>query len=380
MNIVFVVYNYIDSKIPLQPWLTIDQVACYMSSHGHCVSVITDVEDPYKSEHYEVLAVKSLRGTNSPEILQHIDRLQPDKLIALVTPLTLATSSWYSIAKPKQFYAFVSYPFYGLQDFITAARYVPFSEMAKFARQLLIPGFIWQRKLNQYFAGLISQSERTCEVLSKSLHDANINLIAPGIDLNKWSPVTQLPQSNSDETILIYMGTASDIRGFYLLLDALAKTRSSSLRLKVLARSASKEDVAHLQQQVHKRNISEKVVFKGGWLEQQDLKAELSSASAVVLPFVLVQSDLPVAVMEAVAAGVPVITSDIVGSSYLIKNASIEINAGDVDQLAAALDSLAQDSDRQQELKNACAGHYQKMISWDEMSRQWCEVLELDDD
>lgn len=81
-----------------------------------------------------------------------------------------------------------------------------------------------------------------------------------------------------------------------------------------------------------------------GWLDGDDLRALLGEARAAVVPSTCLEI-APLAVLEAMAAGVAVIASDVGGIPELVRDGreGLLVRPGEVDGLAAALSRLAAD-------------------------------------
>jgi glycosyltransferase involved in cell wall biosynthesis len=165
------------------------------------------------------------------------------------------------------------------------------------------------------------------------------------------------------------------IRGFSILLDAMVLISDINITLKVLARKASNEQLSDLRSEVFRRGLESRVSIEGGWMDVAALRSELQSARVVLLPFVLVPSELPVSVMEAVACGSPVVVTNIDGLPDAAGAAGLVIPNGDVRALADALMLIRYDQDKYEKLKSACQPQRESMMSWDEMSCKWLELL-----
>lgn len=78
-----------------------------------------------------------------------------------------------------------------------------------------------------------------------------------------------------------------------------------------------------------------------GWLSEQDVRAELAASQALIMPSFA--EGLPMVIMEAMAAGRPVIATYIAGIPELVQDGRTGwlVPAGDVDALVAAVDKLA---------------------------------------
>jgi len=103
--------------------------------------------------------------------------------------------------------------------------------------------------------------------------------------------------------------------------------------------------------------------------------AEIQAATAVLLPFVVVPSELPVSAMEAIACGTPVISTNIDGLPSTVGKAGLIVKQGSSKQLAQAMLDLHADRKRLTHCREACIQQTGKMKTWQEMGAQWEEVL-----
>lgn len=115
-----------------------------------------------------------------------------------------------------------------------------------------------------------------------------------------------------DELILFNVGELTDRKNQNVILGALAKLNNPSLRFFICGRG---DKEAELKAFVNSHGLSSQVEFLGYRL---DVPAIYSASDCFV--FSSKQEGLPKAVMEAMAAALPVICSDIRGNNDLIEN------------------------------------------------------------
>ncbi len=110
-----------------------------------------------------------------------------------------------------------------------------------------------------------------------------------------------------------------------------------------------------------------------GWVEQQDLAAFYTLADALLLPSLFESCGLPV--LEAMAAGCPVVTTDRYGTKELAEGAAILVNPESVDSIADGIRLVLDDSQRRAELipagKSRSAG-----FQWRRCAAETLGVLE----
>jgi glycosyltransferase involved in cell wall biosynthesis len=149
------------------------------------------------------------------------------------------------------------------------------------------------------------------------------------------------------------------------------------LRLRVLARGLDGAGETELKKGLESRGLADRVGVIGGWQTAEQLKAEIQSALAVVLPFVLVPSEVPVSVLEVIARGTPAIVTDIDGLPESVGDAGVVVPPGDGDRLAAAMLELASQPEKVALLRQACLRRRETFHDWDAVAERWAAVLQI---
>jgi glycosyltransferase involved in cell wall biosynthesis len=121
--------------------------------------------------------------------------------------------------------------------------------------------------------------------------------------------------------------------------------------------------------------MRERVEIIGGWMDRKRYRDELRAADVVVLPFVLVPSELPVSVIECIACGTPVIATDIDGLPDAVGTAGVIVRSGSAAALAVAMRDLALDPVRIEQLHMRCIEARKDMLDWPGVGREWLRVL-----
>lgn len=142
---------------------------------------------------------------------------------------------------------------------------------------------------------------------------------------------------------LLFIGRLGPVKGATLLLDAFAalRGRHPDARLTLVGDGPSR---AALEAQARALGIADVTHFTG-YLSQNDVSGKLGEADMLALPSFA--EGLPVVLMEALAAGIPVIASQIAGIPELVRNGEtgFVVPAGDVEALTVRLDQLMSDPD-----------------------------------
>ncbi|MGJ4940731.1 glycosyltransferase [Bradyrhizobium sp. HKCCYLS1011] len=136
---------------------------------------------------------------------------------------------------------------------------------------------------------------------------------------------------------LLFVGRLAAAKGLPILLDALAKLDDVSLEI-----AGDGPDRLMLIEQARRLGISERVHFLG-YQSQAQVRDLLKQADIFVLTSFA--EGVPVVLMEAMAAGVPVITTRIAGIPELVEDgkSGLLISPGDAGATAAAIHQLVED-------------------------------------
>lgn len=153
-------------------------------------------------------------------------------------------------------------------------------------------------------------------------------------------PLPELPEPKKDKSVLTFLcsGRLVDRKGFDDVLKALGKCKQdhgATFKLRIAGSGPNEADLRALAEAC---NITEEVEFMG-WLESDQLKEVMLDAD-VFVHYVPILDPFPVAVLEAMAFGLPIIGSDQAGSvADRVENgrSGFVLPPRKVDQLAEAI-------------------------------------------
>ncbi len=377
MKAVFCIYGYSPDVERLQPWLTVHEVAAVLIAAGWEVHLLTDVKEPPTLLGMRHHWVRTMRPSNAQEVRTILDEIDPDRVIVLSTPLNLMLAGWYQYVSCKLI-AFLSYPFYSQAELFRALPHLRREDYVTYGRHALVPRILWAGTLRNHFAGVIAQSNRTAHRVAAAAGPAvAAHGLCAGLDLDFWVPAKNIVSEKHAVTRFLYVGSAKAIRGFDVLLDAFRRLQGQAVELRILARGAAPEEVDALRRRIEARvgSMRSCVDIVGGWVDRERYRDEVRAADMVVLPFVLVPSELPVSVIECIACGTPVIATDIDGLPEAVGTAGVIIRSGSVAALAAAMRDLAADPARRSALRERCIEARKHMLCWPDVGREWLRVL-----
>lgn len=186
------------------------------------------------------------------------------------------------------------------------------------------------------------------------------------IDLETFHPAAEPPPATPFTVVItrnlepIY-GLDMAIRAF-----ALAREAFSDIELKI---AGSGPQHAELEALVGRLGLSETVLFMGR-LERTEIVALYHSAHAMLNPSRV--DNMPNSVLEALACGLPVISTNVGGVPYIVRDGltAVLVDPGDEQQMANAIVELRRDSQLRHRLRNAGVQTVAQ-YAWDEVRPQW---------
>lgn len=183
---------------------------------------------------------------------------------------------------------------------------------------------------------VIGQFWRRFLVEDLGIDDRKVVIVANGVPL---PPVPSAPAADAPCRIL-YLGALGRRKGTSDLLQALASPRLHDLPWQAVI--AGNGDVDSFRDEAAALGIADRVTFPG-WVGPEDAQALLTSASVFVLPSY--NEGLPVAVLEAMAAAVPVVTTRVgaIPDLGIDGAAGFLIDPGAIEDLADRLAILISD-------------------------------------
>jgi glycosyltransferase involved in cell wall biosynthesis len=187
------------------------------------------------------------------------------------------------------------------------------------------------------FVACISHFARSQAMyFSDPAHWHKLRIVHCGVIPERYDRPALLPCNG---TRLVFVGRLAPVKGLRVLLAALARARESRPDLQ-LTLVGDGDDRAHLERLA--APMGDAVTFTG-YLSQEEVAGTLAAADALVLPSFA--EGVPVVLMEAMAAGKPVIATPVGGVGELVKDgmSGYLVPPGDAETLADRILLLADD-------------------------------------
>ena len=177
---------------------------------------------------------------------------------------------------------------------------------------------------------------------------------------------------NLPERFVIFVGALYPPKNFTRLLQAYAASGPARGYHLVVAGGTERFLAGH-ETELSTRLGLQDWVRNVGWLAPEDLPTLYSMATGMLMPSLYEACPLPI--IEAMAAGCPIVTANRYGTAELAGDAAVLVDPESVESIATGIGRLLDDSMLQMEL--AARGRLRSApMTWESAARNTLQVLE----
>lgn len=170
-----------------------------------------------------------------------------------------------------------------------------------------------------------------------------------------------------EDFIVTYFGPSDTYRGTDTLLHAIAKLKRKlpGLKLLMLLRQGFEKEEKPLIKLASRLMLGEHVEFIRGRLGREDLTGFLQASNVIALPFKFLKNEPSLAVLETMALGKPLITTNVSGLPELIGNdRGLLVKPGNADGLAEEIYYLAKNPKEAEALGRRAKEYVSNLPDW----------------
>lgn len=204
---------------------------------------------------------------------------------------------------------------------------------------------------------------------TESQYWEKFQIIRCGVDLEKYTIRTGERSAGS----ILFVGRLSDEKGVNVLLESLALLKSQNIefRLTVLGDGPSRRDIERQINQLQLDGLVELL----GYVDQTTIREFLSETDIFILPSFA--EGIPVSLMEAMAIGVPVISTHVGGISELIIDnyTGLLCYPSDSVGLANSIRKYLSDQGFKEKIVEQARAHIEKEFNVDEQIEKLAELF-----
>jgi glycosyltransferase involved in cell wall biosynthesis len=225
------------------------------------------------------------------------------------------------------------------------------------------------KKIWQKASSIIANSKSLQKLAQKTADKINrkVVYIPNGVDGNIFFPGKKIINNKFK---VLYIGRISREKNIKMLIRAIKQMpeiNNINLECEIVGRGPQEKELLKM---VGDLKIDSIIKFSG-WLDREETPDKFKEADVFILPSK--SEGMPNVVLEAMASGLPVITTDISGNQELIENDKNGILVNDSNQLTEALIKLI----KYPELRNRFSQsslEKSKKYNWEKVAQQYLEI------
>jgi glycosyltransferase involved in cell wall biosynthesis len=339
MKIAVACVDLVPENARRQPWFYLDALARALRAGGHEVWVLTDKEGDWPDGR-RTLTMQGFRSFPrgiDPSVGPRLAREGFD----LVFWSTGLTDFFFRRGlEPLEIpvIAVVTSPRYTARELLTLGPDL-FCNW-RLAKQFLLSPFISPARVRRVLGppnlkAVLFQCRGTRDrYLPEGYDRAKAVVIPPPLPrefLDRLGEIAPERKTGGDKSFkILYFGPPITVRGIDTLVEAMARVAQSraDARLEILSRIEHKELLAQeqrLRKRILKRGLASRVEVVSGVLSPGEMVSRILAADVICLPFKGVVSDVPIAVLEAMATGIPLVTTEVAGVSEFARNSACHV-------------------------------------------------------
>lgn len=382
MKIIFYTTDLFKGREHLMPWRTVLEVAEGMLQYGHQVIVLNGVSDNEYLYTYIYNNVEIRGISKNLKLVANI--VQKEKADAF-----FIECKWRDAVKgfsplrdlTCKKYAYFTGGVYDLKSVKLLYKCSGLSSSRAYWMEVIIPKKLVVYRLKQaMFSGVIGLSDYTTKKVLKSGFP-NVKTILPGKDgFETFESDTRIIQRYGlqDRRFLCFTGAPAFTRGAKLFLQAIDKAEVENICAVFLMRTDVGSDFKDFNLAYQQMKYPERVVLINEKLSREQLKAFFENAWYMVLPFIVIPSEIPLTFFEIMSCGTPVITfknggtSDYLNDGLFVVDKSIEgLSSG----IVKAWKSEKLRLEKAKGAKQLMNGH----PTWNDVTKRWMALFEKKD-
>ncbi len=394
MNLAIYTTELIEERRALMPWRIFLEVAKHVSMSGHGVVIYSGDGRGASCEigGQRILYVDKPKTRDA--IYAFVNNLREERIQLVYLPIVPGRIYRQLVQRLVEARIDVVWYFggawYDLRQIVKAANIIPLSQLSPYLFQALIPKRVWVWVLiRSKLFPIIAMTPFTAEKLVESGYPrSSVQAIYPGKEAvvgtapGVCSPVVHpcgLDSARlSGRRFFLFFGPPAAIRGIYCILDAfrLISVRYPDAALVCLFRSDTNAagNRTSVMRAIEEVGCKDRILSCWESASPRELDWFLKHAFAVLKPFVIVPSEIPLAVIEAAQYGKPVIGFQGDGTGRYIEEVGLAVPRMDVKSLALAMGRLLSDQDLYRSRCDAARATYASHPTWEEVAQQWLRV------
>ena len=376
-------YDLLPGRERLMPWRTIIEVCkIFQNKYNHNVAIYSlDSISKNSTRTFQTINIHSIDRARYMDN----DFFTTEKITTIFFPVVWRSS--HKSIKPLALFkgnkiAYFPGGVYAKLQTLRALKYINLAIAKPYLAEAFIPKSKVVSLLKKTgFDAVITLSDLTRDYIIKGgFPEKNIVFIPPGKDLLP-EVKSNIPLSINSKTFckddyFFFMGAPAKIRGLELLLKAFDKAcqKNKNLKLVCFLRTDPGSDNSYINKIIEK--LTHKLNIEIIWQEvSRDILFNfVANARAVVLPFVLIPSEIPLTYFEVLSLGTTIISTPNGGTTEYLNDA-IFISDSNEKSLSQMILKVSKEDVLLNTKRINTKIKMQNHLTWDEVGEQWHSLL-----
>lgn len=383
MNICLYTIDMYAGTERLMPWRTLVEVAKYMrEDSGLKVSICSGQDKDFESREYNTVIIRSI-PKGIPALVAYLKKNKTDVLFFPI--------AFRDVFKPygqlqrikAQKIAYIPGGIYPLNGVVALSKMIGIKNARPYILEKIVPHSWLMRKMKKIgVSHILSFSETTNRNVVKSGWPSSCVLSTiPGLDaFNRLEPDSScLDKLNlRSKKFILFSGAPAAIRGCITLLKAfeLFAENEHTTDLVMLMRKDLSSDFTLFKQTLEGMKNRHRVIVSYEKLSPNQLKAFFESSYVMVLPFLLIPSEIPLTYFEVLSCGTPVVTFKNGGTTDYVKRATMIIPHRTPKALASGLELICKNNQYRDSLAQQAIQLMNNHPSWTDFAKQWIKAID----
>jgi len=394
MNVVFVCEGYNSQSVIAQPWRHVYEIASRMKKLGHTVKILTDqVHNLPRDEVIGDISVRRIKKRllffDFKELLENINDEHVDVINWYGGPL----STVYFWRMQNSLQKDIVWTMYKGGLTIEDIKNMKVSELLSLFNNILYlyslcPTFIIRKGANSpKIKKIVVWSKRVNKYLQNiGVSKEKITLIPSGVSAETFKPLVTSQPSNrkqllgfdENDSILLYFGPLSSLRGFDVLISAMPKITEKLPNVKLLVLAREFEKNGKMSKRLEMAQNSDTIRIISGIQSPSSIVDYLALSTLVVLPFKSwAHQECPLTILEAMAMEKPVVTTQMGAIPEIVKDGETGflVPPGDADALSQKIIEVLKDETLAENVGRNARKQIEKTYDWNIISEQTLAIL-----
>ena len=391
MNIAIYIADLTTANKHLMPWRTILEVLSELKSAGHNTLLLSGGNDAEKNENVKMYGTiesiyvpKPFSKTHRTIISRHLKQRQIE---VLYFPIAFARDYRPLVEIEQQSNCrlvwYIPGGWFAPGQIIKAIRYIGFKRALPYLLQAFMPKHYFVKQLTSIGnRAIVPMSEFTGEQLQKYGYAPELVFPAfPGkapVKKPLEKPESYLTKAAQikETKYFLFFGPPNPIRGINQIIDAFStlSRKRQDIKLVCLFRGDTNIDATKVRQKIKSASLGDRIICLWSSVNGADLDLFLKNCFAVLKPFLIVPSEIPLAVLETAGYGKPVIGTGPDGTGAFINKFGLTVPHANAEALVKAMLKLLEDPELYDSKCNNAIELYKQHPDWCAVSKIWLQA------